>query len=285
MNDFEKKYYEADSLWSGEMLTDVGNQTRIRETANLIPKDVATLADIGCGNGILENYLIGNRPELRIIGIDRSEAALKYVKTEKKLGDILDIPLDDKGYDCVSCLEVLEHIPVTVYDKALSELARVSSNYLIISVPYNEDLLANSTQCPGCKAIFNYDLHFRSYSDEVLKKLFIPYGFELVKMQTLIKSKVLVGLDSLKSLMGIKPLHKRVFYSPICPICGLENASFAPAQPVSSVKEPQNSQTGAGSTNKGKGFLGTIKDIVKNIWPKKEFPGYWVLALYKRVQQ
>lgn len=276
MNDFEKKYYEADSLWSGEMLTDVGNQTRIQETARIIPDDVVTLADIGCGNGIFENYLISNRPNLKIIGIDRSEAALKYVKTDKKLGDILNIPLEDKRYDCVSCLEVLEHIPVSVYDKALSELARVSSKYIIISVPYNEDLLSNSTQCPGCKAIFNYDLHLRSYSDDVLKTLFEPYGFKLVEGCTLIKSKVLWGLDTIKSIVGIRPIHKKTFYSPICPICGYENVHFSPTQNV-------HNAPGTGSGNSSANSIkGIAKSIIKGVWPKKEFPGYWVIALYKK---
>lgn len=274
MSDFEKKYYEADSLWSGEMLHDVANQTRIAETGKMIPAKVSSLADIGCGNGIFENYLLETRPGLRIMGVDRSEAALKYVVTEKKVGDILDIPLPDRSFDCVTCLEVLEHIPVNTYAKALAELSRVSGEYILISVPYNEDLMANSTTCPGCRATFNYDLHFRSYSDEAIEGLFQPYGFELVGKKTLIQSKMLMGVDTIKSMLGIKPIHKTVFYSPICPICGLENESFMPSQ------HSENKQQSGGA--KAPGLKKILTNGIRMFWPKKNFPGYWVVALYKR---
>jgi len=143
-------------------------------------------------------------------------------------------------------------------------------------VPYNEDLLSNSTQCPGCKAIFNYDLHLRSYSDDVLKTLFEPYGFKLVEGCTLIKSKVLWGLDTIKSIVGIKPIHKKTFYSPICPICGYENSQFSPSQNI-------HNEKGSGiSGSSSKNIKGIAKSIIKGVWPKKEFPGYWVIALYKK---
>jgi len=61
------------------------------------------------------------------MAIDRSLAALKYVKTEKKQGDISDIPFTGQVSGlCHNALRVIEHLPVAVYENALNELARIS---------------------------------------------------------------------------------------------------------------------------------------------------------------
>ncbi len=58
MESFEKEYYESETFWEGEMLQDAANQQRIKTTASLIPDDVDTLADIGCGNGVFINIFL-----------------------------------------------------------------------------------------------------------------------------------------------------------------------------------------------------------------------------------
>ena len=165
MSNFEKEYYESEQFWEGEAIQDENNLNRFRETAAMVPAETASLADIGCGNGLFVNYLHQEKPWLNLMGIDRSETALKYVKTNKQAGDIAAIPLPDNAYDCVTCLEVIEHLPVDVYATALAELARVAQKHIIISVPYAEELEENHTQCPECKTIFNADLHMRNFSE------------------------------------------------------------------------------------------------------------------------
>src|SRR5688500_8771800 len=120
MPDFERLYYESDAFWKGANIQDAHSKIRIATTARLIPADVKSLADTGCGNGAFVNYLTEARPGIDLMAVDRSESALKYVKTKKASGDIAALPLDSNSYDCVSCLQVLEHIPVTDYNKALS---------------------------------------------------------------------------------------------------------------------------------------------------------------------
>jgi 2-polyprenyl-3-methyl-5-hydroxy-6-metoxy-1,4-benzoquinol methylase len=112
MADFEKLYYESDAFWKGSMVQDELNQIRIATTERLIPSEVKSLVDVGCGNGVFANYLLQVRPEINIMAVDRSESALKYVSTNKTIGDIADLPLESNSYDCVTCLQVLEHIPV-----------------------------------------------------------------------------------------------------------------------------------------------------------------------------
>jgi SAM-dependent methyltransferase len=271
MNEFEKKYYEAERFWTKGVLEDDDNSKRIAATTAMVPADATSLADIGCGNGVFGNYLKTKRPDLKIISIDRSETALAYVETEKSLGDILNIPLDNESYDCVTCLQVLEHIPVSAYSKALSELARVSKKYLLISVPYNEDLRKNATECPACGSVFNADLHLRSYSDEAMKALFESYGFRLINSTNLVESKKFVGLGWYYSIRRAFNPQPKIFRSPICPICGYEAAS---AKPQAEGGGQANGQAPSGAL----GFL-------KRVWPTQKVPGYWVIALYQKVSK
>ena len=152
---FEQEYYESASFWEGEMLHDEANKKRIEFTRSYIPDDVKTLVDVGCGNGVFLNFLKKAKPDLKLLGIERSTVALNYVETEKLQGDISSLPLADRAFDCVSCLEVIEHLPLNIYETALKELARVSGKYIIVSVPYNEVIEESFNQCPSCKSIFN----------------------------------------------------------------------------------------------------------------------------------
>jgi ubiquinone/menaquinone biosynthesis C-methylase UbiE len=271
MSDFEKKYYESDAFWQAGMLADGANAIRMEKTMQLIPAEVKSLADIGCGNGLFGNMVQQQKRQIGIMAIDRSEQALRYVQTEKKVGDVLDIPLADRSYDCVTCLQVLEHIPVNTYKKALSELARVSAKYIIVSVPFNEDREKNFTQCPQCKTIFNSDLHLRSYTEKNIDELFTEWNFSCVQQQNLIQSEKLLGIETYHKLKSSFKKKESVFNSPICPLCGYENTGF------NILPEGGNTQPLATATKQG-----GIKGVIKRIWPKAKVPGYWVVALYKR---
>ncbi len=51
------------------------------------------------------------------------------------LGDVRNLPFDRGTFDCVLAAEVLEHIPFADFGRALSELARVTRRYVIITLP------------------------------------------------------------------------------------------------------------------------------------------------------
>lgn len=274
MSSFEKEYYEAESFWEGDMLQDFANRERIEVTAKLIPLEVKSIADIGCGNGVFVNFLKEGRPDLQIIGVDRSNTALRYVKTNKIIADIGSLPFDDMSFECVSCLEVIEHLPIPVFSQALSELTRISSKYIIVSVPYNENLQASYNRCPSCMSIFNHELHVRKFTDENFTQLLAGFGFECIKQEKLNVIETLVGHD----------LYKRIFYpeqflawqSPICPICGYID-DVSEKNPSNSIKLLENASA------KSK-WLSAFTRIPKLFWPKQRKP-YWILGLFKKTDQ
>lgn len=269
MNDFERQYYESEGFWK-DTLQDPLNQQRIRDTASIIPGNVKTLLDVGCGNGIFLNYLKANNESIKTLGIDRSESALKYLQSDKLVGSITDLPLEDQSYDCVTCLEVLEHIPFDVYNKALKEIARVAKEYLIVSVPYNEDLEENRNQCPECKSVFNVDLHFRTFSREKMHTLFKGLGFSPIQTMTLGVQYFLKGQKAYSRI--IYPNNYKVFNAPICPVCGYKLESVPAAKKVTGQKVETK-----------KNVLSLITRLPKMVWPKGK-RHYWIMCLYKRDQ-
>ena len=275
MSDFEKKYYESVEFWKEGILEDSANRQRIISTTELIPKDVDSLVDIGCGNGVFGNYLITRKPDLHVMCIDRSETALGFVKTHKKLGDINQIPLEDGSYDCVTSLQVLEHIPHSTYQTALSELARVSKKYILISVPYNEDLKTNATQCPSCKSIFNADLHLRSYNADTINSLFSKWGYDCVTTKNIIVGQQYIGWKYLLKFRQIISPVKEEFLSPICPICGYEHPHFKQVEMV-------NGNNKNSIKVLAKSLLKAPIRVLKKVWHKKTIPGYWIVALYRK---
>jgi SAM-dependent methyltransferase len=270
MNDFEKQYYESASFWEGEMLQDEANKSRINYTAGLVPEDVKSLVDVGCGNGVFVNYLHKQRPVVDILGVDRSATALRYVDTNKEEGDIASLHFSNLSFDCVTCLEVIEHLPVSVYDQALANLARIAGKYLIVSVPFNEKLEESYNQCPSCKSVFNHELHLRSFSEEYFTHLFDDYGFSCLKTQKLGASLKFRGYYFFRKFFYKEQF--REWKSPICPICGYE-------------KSGDQSNDGSNSQPKAKArhrkWISYITGLPKLIWPK-ETTYYWIIGLYKR---
>jgi len=53
------------------------------------------------------------------------------------IGSVLKIPKRENSFDFVLCCQVLEHLPFNDFEKALNELARVSTNDILLSLPYS----------------------------------------------------------------------------------------------------------------------------------------------------
>ena len=119
------------------------------------------------------------RPDIRCVGVDNSDGALAHITVEKAKASIIDVPYQDKEFDCVYALEVLEHLNPEEFKKALNEMARLSKKYIIISVPYREDIEWNMVKCPVCFTQFHYDGHLQVFDEEKIKNLFSDAGFQM----------------------------------------------------------------------------------------------------------
>ncbi|MHA1755963.1 MAG: class I SAM-dependent methyltransferase [Promethearchaeota archaeon] len=171
----DRKLYEDSSRWENTTISSYFEE-KINIFKKIIPSDIKTIIDIGCGNGIITNQLANS---WNIIGFDRSLTALTFVQTPAICGSIENLPFCNNSFDLVLCSEVLEHLPEEIYQRALSELKRVAKKYLLITVPYGEYLPKNYIKCPKCSYTFNAAYHLRSFDKKSLPLLFPE--FKLVK--------------------------------------------------------------------------------------------------------
>lgn len=255
----EKEYYENRDLWTlSRRWDDHALRLRFSETINLIPSDVNSLMDLGCGNGIFLKLIGQTRANIRRIGLDRSTAALAEAQTFAGCpvlkGSVEAIPFTADAFDCITALELIEHLPEPAYSTALREIERVAKNHIIISTPFDEILI--QVICPICRCEFNPSYHLRTFDETKLAGLF--GDFELIEIRFVWREKQPLYYGALQRLYSyvrsFPPLAR-------CPKCG--HRSNAPSE------------------SDDRARTSSIRTIIKNIIPGK-MRYRWVICRYGR---
>lgn len=89
-----------------------------------------SILEIGAGNNFLKNSLKDNY-DIKVLDIDPE------LKPDL-IGSVDNIPIKNQSFDVICCFQVLEHLPFDKFERALSELRRVSKKYVLISLPYSK---------------------------------------------------------------------------------------------------------------------------------------------------
>jgi malonyl-CoA O-methyltransferase len=96
------------------------------------------ILDVGCGKGRFAKKIKDFYPSCEMHGVDISEELLKEVPAPiiKNKGSILNLPYSENFFDCVFCVETLEH--AIKIQKAIQEMCRVlKGNGKIIVIDKN----------------------------------------------------------------------------------------------------------------------------------------------------
>ena len=102
-----------------------------------------TILDVGCGAGhYLRSLQKRLDPLVDYVGTDMTSYYIEKAKeafpdTLFFIDDIHNLKFEDGGFDIVICNNVICHLP-SPPKKAISELLRVSSDYMIIRIPCSE---------------------------------------------------------------------------------------------------------------------------------------------------
>lgn len=168
-NKIKENYYKQEGLWGGDLSEK--EKDRIQAIHRLIPGDIKTILDAGCGDGRIINPLAGR---YKMVGFDYNITALRHVKTTKFIASIGKIPVRNKTFGLVICSEVIEHLEEPLYSYAIQEITRVSSKYIILAVPNDEQLSIGKSYCPKCKVYFHVNQHHHSFTLKKLSKIFLP---------------------------------------------------------------------------------------------------------------
>ena len=251
----EQDYYENDGLWSTENVRPSDSE-RFQRTIELVPQGIASVLDVGCGKGRFLGLLRQQRPDIGTLhGADRSQSVLQHVSTECTRAGIDDLPFPDRGFDLVSSLQVLEHLPAQIFDRGIAELARVSARYLLVSVPCNENLRDGLIACPRCCSCFSPFSHLNSFSEDDFQRLFSQHGFRPERIISLGLFQQLVGWTKIRRLAAAEPPGANPYSFPIaCPVCNQQ----LPGCSSSSVLHDSDDRHGRTG----------LRKLIRHLWPK-----------------
>jgi SAM-dependent methyltransferase len=121
---------------------------RVDDLLAMVPPGVRTVLDIGARDGHLSR-LLANRG-LQVTALDLEAPRIDDERIRCVAGDATALTYADGEFDLVLCAEVLEHIPSAVLARACGELQRVAAGWLVVGVPYRQDIRFGRTTCRQC---------------------------------------------------------------------------------------------------------------------------------------
>jgi hypothetical protein len=143
---------------------------RIADLMRLLPGALDSALDVGARDGFISKLLAGHFPNVTALDLEEPRIDAERIHCVK--GDVTGLNFPDASFDLVLCAEVLEHIPTRTLDRACGELSRVAREYLLIGVPYRQDLRAGRLTCYTCGKKNPPWGHVNSFDENGLKELF-----------------------------------------------------------------------------------------------------------------
>jgi SAM-dependent methyltransferase len=108
-----------------------------------VPENAQSLLDVGCHVGAFLRHCHEFYPTIQLAGVEVDFAALEKAReaipdAELRRAGAQELPFADARFDCVTCVEVLEHIPAANRRKSLTEIRRVlkPGGRLILRTPH-----------------------------------------------------------------------------------------------------------------------------------------------------
>ena len=143
---------------------------RVDDLMRLIPSGLHTALDIGARDGHISKAIAQKVAKVTALDLECPQFSCPGVTTVK--GDATSLNFPDKSIDLVFCAEVLEHLPGKALHLACAEMARVASSYVLVGVPYKQDLRQGKTTCCLCGATNPPWGHVNSFDEARLAALF-----------------------------------------------------------------------------------------------------------------
>lgn len=159
---------------------------RKRLFAMLEQVQARSILEVGCGEGYWLLQIGQQWPKSRLIGLDLGMDVIQEAQREILFADFLQgsairLPFASSSFDCILALEVLEHLSSPA--AAMTEFARVSARYCLVSVPFEPYWrMLNLARLYYLSALGNTPGHVQHFGHHSLKKLLCT-DFNIVSYQ------------------------------------------------------------------------------------------------------
>jgi len=208
-------HYESEELWRGSYW-DPRQAERARRTAEILPAEATTVADIGCGAGIVTSHVRARGT--RVVALDFAATPLLQVAPPRVQADVAKLPFPDRSFDGIVASEVIEHLSMPIRREALGEICRITRRWVLLTVPYREDLARALVCCAECGCTFHRYRHTASFDEKTLSQLLLP-EFAPERM-TLLGESSRRPLHAAVRLAQLAGGYTAPGSSSRCPMCG-----------------------------------------------------------------
>jgi len=254
----QQNNYDRPEIWTDNYWNEI-QFSRAAKTVKMLPPDIRTVLDVGCGAGIVTAEL--QKSFEIVFGTDYAFAPLQQLTANQMKAvqsNAGNLPFAERSFDAVVLTEVVEHFHAPLRKKVIEEITRVAGKYILLTVPYRETLEASQVKCEDCGTIFHAWYHTLSFNEKKLDNLLKP-NFRLMDIQTM---GPLSGRSPAKLLRLAQVFdgYMRVGLGrTTCPNCGNTERFVRRRTPMASL------------------FLG----LSRIFWIKK-YPR-WIASLYQRI--
>ncbi len=201
------------------------------DIAAIIPDDVVRILDVGCGEGFVQQWLPAR---CSVVDVDISVASLRRVNGPRVAADICWLPFPDRTFDLVMANDVLEHLSTDRREKAIQELARVSSRFVLVTVPLLEDLNLASVRCADCEMFYHVNHHVKCFGLAELRGLLSQVGYRC-DLQVISGDEWHAQPAEAVYVRRLLSLESPCQSGVLCPSCGSKNVVAGPAETVLNV--------------------------------------------------
>ncbi|WP_133127707.1 class I SAM-dependent methyltransferase [Legionella nagasakiensis] len=156
----DKLLYESKKIW--DQTLQIGQKNLTQAIIDFFPQEIKTALDVGCGDGKLTSAIIA-ATKCPIIGLDASREALSRCSFNTIHADATNLPFQDNEFDLILTMDMMEHLPKHMEDMVWKQLFRISKSWVMVAVPFREELLDATAKCSHCEQLYHVNWHMRSY--------------------------------------------------------------------------------------------------------------------------
>ncbi len=145
---------------------------RIQDLMKIVPRGRSTVLDVGARDGFISQLLTSHFSVVTALDLKKPEIVHPGIIPVQ--GDATALNFPDNHFDTVFCVEVLEHIPSALVEKACKEIARITKYDVVIGVPHKQDIRIGRTTCGHCHKQNPPWGHINTFDEKKLIQLFKP---------------------------------------------------------------------------------------------------------------
>lgn len=149
-----------------------GDKARVQDLLRLLPAAPESVLDVGTRDGYIANRIAASAGQVVALDLEPLRVKDPRPNLHAVQGTGAALPFRDGTFEGVLCSEVLEHVPAGILGQVCRELGRVARRFMLIGVPFRQDLRLGRPRCSACGKTTPPWGHVNSFDERSIVELF-----------------------------------------------------------------------------------------------------------------